>query len=253
MASGSMMLTLAMADERLGVSPLACLRPDAEVIERRQAAQTWLTAGLAVAALSFLVLRRYAFAVYSEEGSKLTGVQLPCPLWEAVRVAAGFALLAVLAPVTIYSWALALPLTIVCVPTLVLVRPINLRRRPLRSLLLLAFLAGNAFLLLSPDLRSSLLGGLPRLLAENLLYFYQKTVVPTVPAEAQKYLPWQLVQWLQQGQRLCRGHLAGPLRGRPRLQVRGGHALSDLLLCLLAFPDADPSHRRGAPCATGGG
>ncbi|CAJ1441222.1 unnamed protein product [Effrenium voratum] len=200
MASGSVMLTLAMADERLGVSPLACLRPDAEVIERRQAAQTWLTAGLAVAALSFLVLRRYAFAVYSEEGSKLTGVQLPCPLWEAVRVAAGFALLAVLAPVTIYSWALALPLTIVCVPTLVLVRPINLRRRPLRSLLLLAFLAGNAFLLLSPDLRSSLLGGLPRLLAENLLYFYQKTVVPTVPAEAQKYLPWQLVQWLQQGQ-----------------------------------------------------
>jgi len=202
-ASGSAMLMMAMNEilaSRWGSEGLLCVRRSSEQEDRRQMALSWLAVGGGVAACGALALRRYAFAVYSEEGKKLQGVQLPCPLWEAVRVASGFALLAVLAPVTIYSWSLAVPLTILCVPSLVLVRPLNLRKRPFRSFFLFAFLAGNAFfLLVHPTARSSVLSQIDSLPAK-LLYFYEKTLVPQVPRNAQKFLPWQLVQWLQQGQ-----------------------------------------------------
>eukprot|EP00438_Fugacium_kawagutii_P025208 Skav225053 [mRNA] locus=scaffold1570:242169:254928:- [translate_table: standard] len=158
-----------------------------------------------------------SFSVGNESSSmrsaKLPGVQLPCPLWEAVRVASGFALLAVLAPVTIYSWSLAVPLTILCVPSLVMVRPMNLRKRPFRSLILFVFLAGNAFLLfVHPAQRSSLLSHLDQFPAV-LLGFYEKTIVPAVPRNAQKFLPWQLVQWLQQAARdyKCVGGMQFPV------------------------------------------
>eukprot|EP00913_Durusdinium_trenchii_P032041 g30008.t1 len=102
-ASGSTMLLLALKDDFVASRPgwperLVCARPGSQALGRREIAQTWLAAGFAVAAAAAVALRRYAFAVYSEEGAKLHGVQLPCPLWEAVRVASGFALLAVLAP-----------------------------------------------------------------------------------------------------------------------------------------------------------
>ncbi|CAE7663968.1 GPAA1 [Symbiodinium pilosum] len=211
--SGSVMFALAMNDEMVVQSfpspeRLACVRPtttpEAE-LQRRQMAGMWVMAGAGVSAVAALALRQYAFSVFSAEGEghtvKSGGVRLPCPLWESVRVACGFALLAVLAPVTIYSWALAMPLTIVCVPALVLVRPVNLRRRPLRSTLILAFLAGNAFLLAAPPtVRAALFGDVPKLVGDSMLHFYERTLVPAVPHEAQKYLPRQLVQWLQQGQ-----------------------------------------------------
>lgn len=201
-ASGSAMLVMAMGEaERSGSEGILCVRrPQLQEADRRKLAQSWLAVGGAVAACAALALRRYAFAVYSEEGAKLKGVQLPCPLWEAVRVASGFALLAVLAPVTIYSWSLAVPLTILCVPSLVMVRPMNLRKRPFRSLCLFVFLAGNAFLLfVHPTVRSSALSHLEQL-PVSISRFYEMTIVPSVPRNAQKFLPWQLVQWLQQGQ-----------------------------------------------------
>ncbi|CAE7444552.1 Gpaa1 [Symbiodinium sp. CCMP2592] len=211
--SGSTMFALAMNDELLAKSlsfseKLACIRPEASLeaaLQRRQIAGVWVLAGAGVSAIAALALRNYAFSVFSEDAQgpavKSSGVRLPCPLWESVRVACGFALLAVLAPVTIYSWALAMPLTIVCVPALVLVRPVDMRRRPLRSTLILAFLAGNVFLLaVPPDLRATALGDAPRLVGDNMLHLYERSLVPAVPREAQKYLPRQLVQWLQQGQ-----------------------------------------------------
>ncbi|CAE7805921.1 RE2, partial [Symbiodinium microadriaticum] len=211
--SGSTMFALAMNDELLAKSlafseKLACIRPEASLeaaLQRRQMAGVWVLAGAAVSAIAALALRNYAFSVFSEDAQgsalKSSGVRLPCPLWESVRVACGFALLAVLAPVTIYSWALAMPLTIVCVPALVLVRPVDMRRRPLRSTLILAFLAGNAFLIaVPPNVRATALGDSPRLVGDNMLHFYERSLVPAVPREAQKYLPRQLVQWLQQGQ-----------------------------------------------------
>merc|ERR1719478_851974 len=116
-----------------------------------------------------LGLRRYAFQVFKEEqGStadardsgasdgKDQGVRLPFPLWEAMHSTSGFAFLVILAPVTIMSWAVAVPLTLVIVPLLILVRPCSIRRRPLRSLLLLCFLAGNLFLvILAPATRDA--------------------------------------------------------------------------------------------------
>ncbi|CAK9033231.1 unnamed protein product [Durusdinium trenchii] len=95
-ASGSTMLLLALKDDFVASRPgwperLVCARPGSQALGRREIAQTWLAAGFAVAAAAAVALRRYAFAVYSEEGAKLHGVQLPCPLWEAVRVASGFA------------------------------------------------------------------------------------------------------------------------------------------------------------------
>mmetsp|Transcript_46853 Transcript_46853/g.109682 ORF Transcript_46853/g.109682 Transcript_46853/m.109682 type:complete len:680 (-) Transcript_46853:48-2087(-) len=205
--SGSVMFVLAMNDDirrySLPSHRLECVRPDASVeagAHRREVALHWVLAGAAASALAAFVLRQYAFSVYSEtEGhSRSSGVRLPCPLWDSVRVATGFAQLAVLAPVTIYSWALAMPLTVICVPPLVLVRPLNFRKRPLRSALLITFLAGNALLIFTPPaVRAAWLADAK--LGESMLQIYDRTIVPAVPREAQKYLPRQLVYWLQQG------------------------------------------------------
>eukprot|EP00930_Biecheleria_cincta_P002597 TRINITY_DN103602_c0_g1_i1.p1 TRINITY_DN103602_c0_g1~~TRINITY_DN103602_c0_g1_i1.p1 ORF type:complete len:704 (-),score=87.48 TRINITY_DN103602_c0_g1_i1:7-2118(-) len=189
-----------------------CIRPetiDQDELGRRRAAASWLLAGLAAALMTGLAFRRYAFTVFSgkidetkEQGAvRSSGVRLPCPLWEAVRAASGFAFLAVLAPVTIYSWALAMPLTVVSVPVLVLARPFSLRQRPLRSLLLLGFLAGNAFLLAVPSpQRAELLGNGPGQVAASIFEFYDRSLLPALPREAQKFFPTQFMGWLRQGQ-----------------------------------------------------
>lgn len=190
----------------------ACIRADMlgqDEAGRRRAAASWLLAGLAASLVTGLAFRRYAFTVFTGSKEKKkeagatcsSGVRLPCPLWEAVRAASGFAFLAVLAPVTIYSWALAMPLTIVSVPALVLARPFSLRQRPLRSLLLLGFLVGNAFLLaVPPGQRAELLGDVPGQIASSIFEFYNKSLLPAVPREAQKFFPTQFMRWLSQGQ-----------------------------------------------------
>jgi len=144
------------------------------------------------------------------------GVQLPSPLWDAVRCSSGFAFLLVLAPITIYSWALAVPLTAISVPVLVLARPFSARRRPLRSLVLLAFLLGNIFLLaIAPEQRRVLLDGAPSRAAEWLYDSFDRNLVPVVPREARQYLPMPLVRWLRQGQ------LAAALDGDALVGPRG--------------------------------
>merc|ERR1719359_570014 len=113
--------------------------------------------------LLMLGLRRYAFKVFQEEAdvctdvgdaggtaSKDNGVRLPFPLWEAMHSTSGFAFLVILAPVTIMSWSVAVPLTLVIVPLLILVRPLSIQQRPLRSLIVFVFLVFNGFLLVAP-------------------------------------------------------------------------------------------------------
>ncbi|CAE8643602.1 unnamed protein product [Polarella glacialis] len=129
------------------------------------------------------------------------GVHLPCPLWEAVRAASGFAVLAMLAPVTIYQWAMALPLTIVCVPALVLVQPFSMRYRPFRSLLLLGFLLLNAWLLACPpELRAEWLGDAPARLGASFFKWYNDELMSAVPPEMRRFLPTRLVEWVREGQ-----------------------------------------------------
>jgi len=150
-------------------------------------------------------LRWYAFRVFSEsdggEKSKTVamvgGVRLPSPLWDATRSSAGLAFLAILAPVTILSWAVAVPLTIVTVPVLLLARPVSLRSRPLKSLLLLSFLAGNLFFLATPPAMRSELVGAPLFDAfRSLRSAYHQSLVPSLPREARGYIPTLLVDWL---------------------------------------------------------
>jgi len=211
--------------------PPPCLAPSSAQ-SPRTAAATWLLAGAVGAACAALILRRYAFMVFMEDspadgakggttsveeedvGGK--GVQLPSPLWDAVRCSSGFAFLLVLAPITIYSWALAVPLTAISVPVLVLARPFSARRRPLRSLVLLAFLLGNIFLLaIAPEQRRVLLDGAPSRAAEWLYDSFDRNLVPVVPREARQYLPMPLVRWLRQGQ------LAAALDGDALVGPRG--------------------------------
>eukprot|EP00931_Biecheleriopsis_adriatica_P048395 TRINITY_DN27955_c0_g1_i1.p1 TRINITY_DN27955_c0_g1~~TRINITY_DN27955_c0_g1_i1.p1 ORF type:complete len:698 (-),score=113.91 TRINITY_DN27955_c0_g1_i1:35-2068(-) len=200
--SGSMVFLLATS-EYSPSEPLICTRPSESAAVRRHAAATWLMVALAASALAAFIIRRYAFTVFVEEERKEEkggGLRLPCPLWEAVRAASGFAFLAVLAPVTIYSWALAMPLTIACVPVLVLARPFSFRKRPLRSLLLLSFLAGNIFLLaVPPAARADILGELPARSLNTIFDLYYRKLVPTVPREARPYLPMSLVRFVQEG------------------------------------------------------
>eukprot|EP00933_Yihiella_yeosuensis_P047231 TRINITY_DN4297_c0_g1_i2.p1 TRINITY_DN4297_c0_g1~~TRINITY_DN4297_c0_g1_i2.p1 ORF type:complete len:697 (+),score=72.58 TRINITY_DN4297_c0_g1_i2:75-2165(+) len=219
LVSGSVVFLLATKTElweRLPLDlpgPPTCVRSQGiDDSEKRLAAASWLTSGLAASLLVSLALRRYAWSVFTDisegdsakgraEEPKTGGVRLPLPLWESVRAASGFAFLAVLAPVTISSWSVALPLTVVSVPVLVLARPFSLTKRPIRSLVLFGFLAGNAFLLAAPPaLRGDLLGDLPKQVMASFLQFYYRTLLPAVPPEARQYLPTPLVQWLQEGQ-----------------------------------------------------
>merc|ERR1711939_352318 len=162
-----------------------------------------------------LGLRQYAFRLFQEEGNDNTdidnrdksctassdhGVRLPCPLWEAMHSTSGFAFLAILAPVTIMSWAVAVPLTLITVPWLISVRPCSLRLRPLRSLALLCFLGGNFFLLaVPPATRAELVGGAVSGFGRKCHSFYLESIVPSVPREGRKFLPSSLFDWLEQG------------------------------------------------------
>lgn len=189
--------------------PPKCEHPtwsEAATNARRDTAATWLSSGAAAAMFLAFLLRQHAFKVFQEDytGSVQTnakGVRLPNPLWESVRAASGFAFLCVLAAITIYSWSLAVPLTMVCVPVLVLVQPFSLRKRPIRSVLLIAFLAANAFFLtVPPATRMKLLGDAPSQVASSCFDFYDKTIVPTMPREVRPYLPTSLINWLRRGQ-----------------------------------------------------
>merc|ERR1712232_188702 len=121
------------------------------------------------------------------------------PALEAMRAASGFAYLIVLAPVTIFSWAVAVPMTIVCVPALVLAKPFNVRRRPVVSLLLFSFLAMNVFMLVvHPVKRTELLAGTPGRLGSQLREMFQD-LAQQAPRPARPYLPTRLVEWLYQG------------------------------------------------------
>ncbi|CAK0827159.1 unnamed protein product [Prorocentrum cordatum] len=178
-------------------------RPGAgEELMRRQAAALWLSTGGCAAAAAALLLRQYAFTVFDATGKADTqggGVRLPGPLWESMRAASGFAYLLVLAPFAIYSWAVAMPLTIVCVPMLVFMRPISFRGRPLSSCFLVVTVAVNVFFLAAPPrARAEWLGeaGLGGYLL-GALDAFDKSVVPLVPQEGRAYLPTPLVRWLR--------------------------------------------------------
>lgn len=196
-------------------APPACLHPDwsdAGHQVRRQTTASWLVAGSAAVAVLALFLRRFAFSVFDEKAVSKSGgasattrsdsaVRLPSPLWDAVRCSSGLVFLLMIAPVAIYSWALAVPLTAISVPVLVLARPVSFRQRPLRSLFLLAFLLGHAFFLIAtPVQRRELLGDAPAKAAASFYAFYDTSVVPAVPKEFRKFLPTLLVRWFRQGQ-----------------------------------------------------
>jgi len=188
-----------------GLGPPACKHEAAEVADKgRLAAAAWLAVSTVSAMLVALVLRQYAFKVFNEaevdSSDRGDSVTLGAPLWEVVCAASGFAYLIVLAPITIYAWALAVPLTVVCVPALVLARPASLTKRPLRSLLLITFLVCNAFLLaVPPARRTEILGDIPGKAGEWMHQKYRQSLVPLVPPEARPYLAPQLVHWLHEG------------------------------------------------------
>lgn len=174
----------------------------------REAAATWLASGLGAALLLSLVMRQYAWRVFEPprevtglaeaQGGK--GVRLSAPLWEAVRASSGFAFLITLAPLTISSWSVAVPLTLICVPMLILARPFSLRHRAVRSLLLAGFLAANAFLITAPpELRSEVLQGSVVKVATKAHEIYTDTILPAVPNDARPFLPEPLVRWLWSG------------------------------------------------------
>lgn len=180
-------------------APPGCALPsfdEEDAQARRRATAAWLASGATAALLVCLLLRRYAFKVFDDTATS----DLPSPLWDAMRCASGFVFQVILAPLTIYSWAVAVPLTMVCVPVLIMARPCNLRRRPLRSLLSLAFLAGNLFLLAgTPESRKALLGDAPGRLADSAFSFFETSIVPSVPREVRTFLPIPLVRWFRQG------------------------------------------------------
>jgi len=192
-----------------GLGEVACEhQPDdgGDAKRRRRITATWLSCGAAAALVLALLLRRYAFSFYKEDdgGAKRGDMggtrRLPTPLWEAILVASGFHYLVILAPVTIYSWSVAVPLTVICVPVLILARPLSIRERPIRSLALAAFLVGNFILItFPPTLRVGLPNGGLGAGAAWAFEFYHKVIVPAVPREARPYLPSSLVAWLQAG------------------------------------------------------
>jgi len=125
------------------------------------------------------------------------GMQLPHPLWEAVRAYSGFAYLIILAPLAIYSWALAVPLTIICVPALALARPFSIRSRPFRSALLLLFLLSNVFcILVPPTSRQQIIGDSAKNAASWIHTNYHEKMFHAVPKEVRPYLPTSFVDWL---------------------------------------------------------
>lgn len=196
--------------------PPACGHPSVDdADDRRVAVAVWLGSSAASAFVVLVVLRQQAFRLFdagnaeceqSEPGGTGAAVEnvkgdlrLPTPLWEAMRAASGFAYLVVLAGCTIYSWAVAVPMTIVFVPALVLAKPFSLRRRPVMTLLLVAFLAGNVFLLsVQPAKRAELLNGAPSRFGEQLRAKFLDLSLQAPPA-ARPYLPTRLVDWVHQG------------------------------------------------------
>lgn len=173
-----------------------------------EAARRTVFAGLSSAAgavaMLTVLLRRWAFVVFREEsagdGKAVSSLKLPVPLWEAVRASAGLAWMLVLAPITIYSWSVAAPLTITMVPVTILTLPASLRHRPLRTTGITIFLVANIFfLVVSAPTRKQLLRGPFDHAVTCMGTWYQKTLLKSIPREMQSYMPTAFVRFIQKG------------------------------------------------------
>lgn len=182
--------------------------------DRRDAVFSWLAASLVLASLLTLILRNLALSVFRESAAETSDsgakeevttaststVPLAVPLWEAMRAAAATLYFFALAPMAIYCWAAALPLTMVVVPLTTLARPWSLRRRPVRSLLVLLFLAVNFVLIVAPPTaRSAIVGDAASAAKRSCSEFYFRSLLPAVPPGARQWMPTPLVTWIQHG------------------------------------------------------
>lgn len=181
----------------------AALTREGSEVSWRTAAALWLSTGAVGVLLVGVFLRRYAKRTElplddTKEGSK-NSVQKHPPLWDAVRSSSGFALGTALFTITFLSWSIAAPLTAVCIPVAILVRPFSFRQRPLRTLFVATFLLVNLVLLaVEPETREKLWMNLPSTLHEQVDDAYLR-LLKSAPREAQPYLPTGLFSWLREG------------------------------------------------------
>lgn len=200
---------------------LGCKAGDAVAPEAARAVcLVWFSASGAGCFLVTLLLRRLALVAYQdpadaseagagEAATALAAMELPprwnadnlppFPLWESMQAVSGFVFVLTLAALTIYNWSVAVPLTLVVVPTLLLVRPLNFRRRPFRSLYFtLFFLLHAAMVFVPPETREGLLRETPPFDGSlDLVAWYHTTLRPAVPSEAAPYLPTSFVDFLE--------------------------------------------------------
>jgi hypothetical protein len=174
-----------------------CSRPN-ESEPRRFIAASWLFAGCFSSCILAGSLRQYAHRVFAvTKPHSDQGLKLPTPLWEAMRAGAGFVFLVIFASLTISSWSMAVPLTVICVPVLVLLRPLSLRHWLTRSLFLVAFVSANTFFLLANSSRGIVLD-LIGSFGKSVLDIYQQVAVST-PREVQPYMLNPLFHWVRKG------------------------------------------------------
>lgn len=85
-------------------------------------AQIWLLCSAISIVIFGLILRTVAWSIWDESGKK-QHFAIPYPLWNTIKCSNGLVFFMMLAPLTIYNWAMAVPLTIIIVPTLLFVTP----------------------------------------------------------------------------------------------------------------------------------
>jgi len=199
--------------------PPKCIDPALDPTDARRTVVKWLAAGGLGGTIVALVLRQFAFRVFDAKDAEKAGpdqansdpllkpdrkgksVRLSIPLWDAICCSSAMAAVYLLAPVTIYSWALAMPLTTLLVPPLLAIHPFDLRRAPFSTLFSAAFLAVNLFFfLVPPNQRAQLLGFTANEAAQSATAYYFTQIVPIVPAEARKFLPTSLMEWIKRGE-----------------------------------------------------
>lgn len=233
-----------VSDARL-LGPPECKRfANSDASTARSATIFWLGSGAFLALIAAVLLRQYAFRSFADiklvspqeadNRSSTDQVLLPVPLWEAMRAASGFLYLVVLASLTIAAWSLAAPMTIVSVPVLVLMVPFSCRRRPFSSLMLIAFLGLNGFLLcVPPEFRAEVLAGHPSAIARSMWKAYHEQFIPMIPSKTHHYLPTRLVNWLHGG--LLGKSLSGDLLVSFYMSAQDFNCVGGMLFPVICF------------------
>jgi len=155
-------------------------------------AQIWLLCAAISIILFGLILRTVAWHIWDESGKK-QHFTIPYPLWNTIKCSNGLVFFMMLAPLTIYNWAMAVPLTVIMVPTLLLVTPFS-TESAFTSIMCAAVLAAHLLPFMDWPLDTQMWA--QNYFSDLELQFKQSIKASGIRPEMYRYVPTPLISFL---------------------------------------------------------